>query len=63
MVTPALITAILAAVLVHLRHRELVVAVQHDPTCEPMRRRQLMFETWVLTGPSLALLVASSLQP
>jgi hypothetical protein len=60
MVTPALVTAILAAFLVQLRHRELVVAVQHDPSCEPMRRRQLIFETWVLTGPSLALLLAGS---
>jgi hypothetical protein len=56
MSTPALLTALLAAVIVHLRHRELVVAVQYDPSCEPTRRRQLMFETWVLTAPSLALL-------
>jgi hypothetical protein len=60
MFTPALVTALLAGVLVHLRRRELVVAVQHDPSTEPMRRRQLIFETWVLTGPSLALLLAGS---
>jgi hypothetical protein len=60
MFTPALLAALLAAVIVHLRHHELLVAVQYDPSCESTRRRQLVFETWVLTAPSLALLLAGS---
>ena len=61
MVQPAVIAALLAAALVHLRIRELSIAVRYDPTCEPMRRRQLLFETWVLTGPAMALLLASTI--
>ena len=51
--------ALLAAVLVDLRHRSLAVAIDQEPWTARSRRTQFLFETWALTTPSMALLVVS----
>jgi hypothetical protein len=51
--------ALLAAVLVDLRHRTLHVAVAQEPWTARSRRTQFLFETWALTTPSLVLLAFS----
>lgn len=51
--------ALLAAVLVDLRHRSLATAVTQEPWMARSRRIQFLLETWALTTPSFVLLAMS----
>jgi hypothetical protein len=59
MLTTAVIASVVAAVLVELRHRSFVTAVDADPFIERPRRNQFLLEVWALTSPSLLLLALS----
>jgi len=61
MLTAALIAALLSAVLVELRHRTFLVAVEEDPRSFEVRRIQFLFETWLMTGPAFILLALAHL--
>jgi hypothetical protein len=60
MLTAAAIAAVLAAVLVELRHRSFLHAVETDPYVSRSRRTQFLLETWAITSPSLLLLALST---
>lgn len=59
MLTAAVVTALLSAVLVEFRHRTFLVAVEESPRSFEARRTQFLFETWLMTGPSLFFLLLS----
>jgi hypothetical protein len=59
MLIASTIAALLAAVLVDLRHRSLAVAVTQEPWSARSRRTQFLLETWALTTPSMVLLAMS----
>jgi len=55
----AVLASLIVALLVELRHRDLRVAVEVDPSAARQRRTQFLLETGALTGPALALLALS----
>ena len=59
MLTAAVIAALVAAVLVELRHRTYLAAVEADPFTSRSRWTQFLLETWAITSPSLLLLALS----
>ena len=60
MLTAAVIAALVAAVLVELRHRRYLAATEADPFAARSRWNQFLLETWAITSPSLLLLALSS---
>jgi hypothetical protein len=57
MLVAATVAALLAALLVELRHRDLAVAVVDEPWAARSHRSRFLLETWALTTPSMVLLV------
>ena len=57
MLVAATLAALVAALLVEMRHRDLVAAVADEPWVARSRRTQFLLETWLITTPSLFLLV------
>ena len=56
MLTASVIASVLAAVLVELRHRKYLVAIEVRPYDVRPRRTQFLLETWAITTPGLVLL-------
>jgi hypothetical protein len=56
MLTASVIVSAIAAVVVQLRHRSFVAAVEVRPYDAVPRRARFLLETWALTTPGLLLL-------
>lgn len=62
MITAALIAAILGAIVVDVRHRTFLVAVEEDPRRTEARRAQFLLESWLTTSPAMVLLVLAQVR-